>query len=134
MEGANRNPKPVGGVSLKVSRTPQLVDITQFQYMLASDTISGGAKCTGTIWYDGSNVGCKIGRCPFEKEGVNLALSDMTCPSRRCKPGEKPCKSFYTLWNDDVNSLDHDFVQWLMFIFILYFLRLIYDFLRVRVV
>jgi hypothetical protein len=88
-------PKPAGGVSLKISRTPQLVDITQFEYTLAA----------GTIWYDGSNVDCKKGRCPFEKSGITLTPSNKACPKTRCAPGEAPCHGFYTLYNDDVNSL-----------------------------
>jgi len=91
-----------GGVSLKLSLTPNLVDghITQFEYTLT--------PAVGTfpafIWYDGSNVNCQGANCPFYNTGVYMSTSDATCPTRSCPLGAE-CTGFYNLFNDDVNSL-----------------------------
>ena len=88
------------GESLKFSRTPQLKDITQFEYTLVPDQDASGQKSDGTIWYSGSNVDCVTGSCPFEKEGVALIPSDEKCPTKRCGKGEAPCKAFHTKAGD----------------------------------
>ena len=84
-----------GGVSLKLSKTSSIVSCTQFEYTLLG----------GFIWYDGSNVNCAGADCPFMADGIYMATSQPSCPTRTCSPGETPCTGFYTLYNDDVNSL-----------------------------
>jgi pyruvate/2-oxoglutarate dehydrogenase complex dihydrolipoamide acyltransferase (E2) component len=87
-----------GGVSLKLSTTQSMVTVTQFEYTLAG----------GFIWYDGSNVNCAGDACPFVTHGLYMSTSNPSCPTRTCAPGEAPCTGFYTLYNDDVNSLSCD--------------------------
>jgi hypothetical protein len=87
-----------GGVSLKLSTTQSMITVTQFEYTLAG----------GFIWYDGSNVNCAGDACPFVNQGIYLATSNPSCPTRTCAPGEAPCTGFYTLYNDDINSLSCD--------------------------
>jgi hypothetical protein len=91
-----------GGVSLKLSRTPNLIDgtISQFEY-----TLTGGGF--PFIWYDGSNVNCQGSACPFYANGVYMSTSLGSCPTRTCTPGQV-CTGFYNLFNDDVNSLSCD--------------------------
>jgi len=89
-----------GGVSLKLSKTPALVDgtYTQFEYTLIG----------GQIWYDGSNVNCPTASmCPFYETGVYLEASIPSCPVRTC-PLNQPCTGFYILYNDDINTLSCD--------------------------
>jgi hypothetical protein len=88
-----------GGVSLKLSKTPNLVDgtITQFEYTLTTTPLN-------LIWYDGSNVNCQGANCPFWESGVYMATSDSSCPTRSCAANAL-CTGFYNLFNDDINSL-----------------------------
>jgi hypothetical protein len=87
-----------GGVSLKIGTTPNKGGKqTQFEYTLASFGAS-------SLWYDGSNVDCTDSDCPFWNYGINLKASDSSCPTRNCAVGAV-CSGFYTLWNDDINTL-----------------------------
>jgi hypothetical protein len=87
-----------GGVSLKLSTTPSKQYITQFEYTVQS------YLSNPFVWYDGSNVDCTDSQCPFWNYGVSLKTSDSSCPTRDC-PVAQTCSGFYTIWNDDVNSL-----------------------------
>jgi len=91
-----------GGVSLKLSKTSECTSgyITQFEYTVQP------WDGTNFVWYDGSNVNCDGVNCPFVSEGLFLTTSQgSSCPQRTCSPGEAPCTGFYTLYNDDLNSL-----------------------------
>jgi hypothetical protein len=90
-----------GGVSLKLSKTTSPITITQLEYTV--QPFDG----TNFVWYDGSNVNCEGSECPFYTEGMYLETSDSSCPTRICTPGEV-CTGFYTVFNDDVNSLSCD--------------------------
>jgi hypothetical protein len=88
-----------GGVSLKLSRTNNKQSkVTQFEYTVQS------YASNPFLWYDGSHVDCVDSECPFWDYGINLKASDPTCPTRDCAVG-KVCTGFYTLWNDDINTL-----------------------------
>lgn len=88
-----------GGVSIKLSTTNSLASkVTQFEY-----TVQSYAN-NPFLWYDGSNVDCTGAECPFYNYGVNLKASDPSCPTRDCPVGQV-CSGFYTLWNDDINTL-----------------------------
>jgi hypothetical protein len=88
-----------GGVSLKLSRTNnKLSKVTQFEYTVQS------YASNPFLWYDGSHVDCVDSECPFWDYGINLKASDPSCPTRDCAVG-KVCTGFYTLWNDDINTL-----------------------------
>jgi len=90
-----------GGVSLKLSTTTQKQYITQFEYTVQS------YLANPFVWYDGSNVDCTGSECPFWNYGINLKTSSPSCPTRDCPIGQV-CTGFYTLYNDDVNSLSCD--------------------------
>ncbi|KAF2403386.1 hypothetical protein EJ06DRAFT_275611 [Trichodelitschia bisporula] len=90
-----------GGVSLKLSKTKDCVKITQFEYTQQS-------YGQDFIWYDGSNVDCTGTDCPFQPYGIYMYTSKDSCPTRTCTPGAPQCDGFYTLWNDDINSLACD--------------------------
>lgn len=88
-----------GGVSLKISRTNNKQSkVTQFEYTIQSYSNNP------FLWYDGSHVDCVDAECPFWDYGINLKASDPSCPTRDCAIG-KVCTGFYTLWNDDINTL-----------------------------
>jgi hypothetical protein len=91
-----------GGVSLKISKTTSDIKITQFEYTV--QPYDG----TNFVWYDGSNVNCQGTDCPFYYEGMYLETSLSSCPTRTCPAGAATCTGFYTLYNDDVNSLSCD--------------------------
>jgi hypothetical protein len=91
-----------GGVSLKLSKTTSDLKITQFEYTV--QPFDG----TNFVWYDGSNVNCQGTDCPFYYDGMYLETSIGSCPTRTCTPGAATCTGFYTLYNDDVNSLSCD--------------------------
>lgn len=90
-----------GGVSLKLSKTTSDSLITQLEYTVESYAGSN------FVWYDGSNVDCTGSECPFWSNGMHLATSISSCPTRDC-PVDEECTGFYTLYNDDVNSLSCD--------------------------
>jgi len=88
-----------GGVSLKLSRQNNKGGpVTQFEYTVQS------YAANPFLWYDGSHVDCVDDACPFWDYGINLKASDASCPTRDCAVG-KVCSGFYTLWNDDINTL-----------------------------
>lgn len=88
-----------GGVSIKLSTTNSLASkVTQFEYTVQS------YASNPFLWYDGSNVDCTGAECPFYNYGINLKASDSSCPTRDCPVGQV-CSGFYTLWNDDINTL-----------------------------
>lgn len=88
-----------GGVSIKISTTNnKLSKVTQFEYTVQS------YASNPFLWYDGSHVDCTGSECPFWAYGLNLKTSDPSCPTRDC-PVDQVCTGFYTLWNDDINTL-----------------------------
>lgn len=92
-----------GGVSLKISKTTTCSPITQLEYTVQA--YSGN----NFVWYDGSNVDCTGTDCPFQAYGLELTTSKgAACPQRNCTAGELTCPGFYTVWNDDENSLSCD--------------------------
>ncbi|KAE9971084.1 hypothetical protein BLS_005277 [Venturia inaequalis] len=92
-----------GGVSLKISRTTKCQLVTQLEYTV--QPYSGN----NFVWYDGSNVDCTGTDCPFQAYGLELTTSKgSACPQRNCTAGAATCPGFYTVWNDDVNSLSCD--------------------------
>lgn len=92
-----------GGVSLKISRTTTCSPITQLEYTV--QPYDGN----NFVWYDGSNVDCTGTDCPFQAYGLELTTSKgAACPQRNCTAGDLTCTGFYTVWNDDVNSLSCD--------------------------
>jgi hypothetical protein len=86
-----------GGVSIKINKQNSKSNPTQFEYTVASFGAS-------SLWYDGSHVDCVGSACPFYEFGINLKASDPSCPTRDCPIGQV-CSGFYTLWNDDINTL-----------------------------
>jgi len=89
-----------GGVSLKISKTTTPDPITQLEYTVA------GYDGTNPVWYDGSNVNCAGTDCPFQAYNLFLTTSEgSACPQRNCTSGAESCPGFYTVYNDDVNSL-----------------------------
>lgn len=90
-----------GGVSLKLGSSSDITYITQFEYTVES--YAG----ENFIWYDGSNVNCAGSECPFYMNGIDLKTTISSCPTRDCPVGQV-CSGFYTLYNDDVNSLSCD--------------------------
>jgi hypothetical protein len=95
------HPLASGGVSLKLSKTTSNTIITQLEYTV--QPYDG----TNFVWYDGSNVNCDGAECPFYSNGMYLETSDSSCPTRICTPGEV-CTGFYTVFDDDENSLSCD--------------------------
>lgn len=92
-----------GGVSLKISRTTTCEPVTQLEYTV--QPYSGN----NFVWYDGSNVDCTGTDCPFQAYGLELTTSmGSACPQRNCTAGAATCPGFYTVWNDDENSLSCD--------------------------
>ena len=84
-----------GGVSLKLStQDNKASNITQFEYTV-------GPQYGGFIWYDGSNIDCSPGSCPFDQDGVYLAGNLVTCASRTCVPDAGECTGFYLHPTDD---------------------------------
>jgi hypothetical protein len=92
-----------GGTSLKFSRSPVLHagELTQFEYTVVPNLNPGGGNGMGTVWYDGSNVDCAAGRCPFEREGVMIVPTDPKCPTKHCRKGESGCRDFYNKPTDN---------------------------------
>jgi len=90
-----------GGVSLKLGSSNDMTYITQFEYTVEAYLGSN------FVWYDGSNVNCVGPECPFYTNGIDLKTSISSCPTRDC-PINQVCSGFYTLYNDDVNSLSCD--------------------------
>lgn len=92
-----------GGVSLKLSKTTTPNPITQLEYTIA------GYDGTTPVWYDGSNVNCDGTECPFQAYDLFLTTSKgSACPQRNCTAGAATCPGFYTVYNDDTNSLSCD--------------------------
>jgi hypothetical protein len=88
--------KADGGVAIKMSRWENdFRHITQLEYTL-----------DGRVWYDGSNVDCGPGNCPFQNYGMSLLATDRSCRSPRC--GSSGCSpdDIYLKWNDDNATKD----------------------------
>lgn len=88
-----------GGVSLKLNTENNISgNITQFEY-------TADHQYGGFIWYDGSNVNCVPGFCPFDQNGIHLAGNLATCASRTCAPNTSTsnsnCNGFYIQPTDD---------------------------------
>lgn len=88
-----------GGVSLKLNTENNIAgNITQFEYTIDH-------QYGGFIWYDGSNVNCLPGSCPFDQNGIHLAGNLATCASRTCTPGTVNCTGFYLHPTDDESAM-----------------------------
>ncbi|KIV98888.1 uncharacterized protein PV09_09378 [Verruconis gallopava] len=84
-----------GGVSLKLNTENDIAgNITQFEYTV-------DYQYGGFIWYDGSNVNCSPGSCPFDQNGTHLAGNLVTCGSRTCTPNTVNCTGYYLYPTDD---------------------------------
>jgi len=86
-------------ISLDNSLPDSTSKITQFEYTIAP------YNGIPYVWYDGSNVNCVGTDCPFEPYGLNLISSMSSCPTRNCTAGSTTCPGFYTVYNDDENTL-----------------------------
>ena len=75
-----------GGTSLKLSRTTELKNITQFQDAFVPET--------QMVWYSGSNQDCAVGSCPFKDEGVKIIPSERLCDVKYCGKGGSFCEDF----------------------------------------
>ena len=80
-----------GGISLKVSLTPDETSVLQLEY-----TYKPGDP---TIWYDGSVINLDLGSA-FIKKGYSLISNDPSCPTFTCAPDDFKC-AVYWHWNDD---------------------------------
>ncbi|RHZ48483.1 putative extracellular thaumatin domain protein [Aspergillus thermomutatus] len=81
-----------GGVSIKLSTTPDQSDVLQFEYTQSSDTIYWDMSCINL----GSNS-------EFTKYGftVDPSQSGGNCPSVNCKAGDTACAEAYLQPKDD---------------------------------
>jgi hypothetical protein len=79
-----------GGVSLKISTTPEQQDVLQYEYTLASPTIFWDLSCIdmGT----GSE---------FTTVGFAVTSDNPSCVSATCKPGDSACAAAYLFPTDD---------------------------------
>lgn len=84
------------GVSIKVSRTQAIEDITQFEYAFFSN---------GTLYYDISLIDCVQGTnatmCPGWELGLRMVggTDDGECGEWYCPPGEYcPADAYYVPW------------------------------------
>jgi len=83
-----------GGISIKISTTPDEADIMQFEYTLE----------TPTIWWDVSLINMEITSL-FDKLGFTVTSDNSNCLTVTCPPGDTQCSGAY-LFPDD-NQATH---------------------------
>lgn len=79
-----------GGISIKVSTTPNEADVLQFEYTLVSSV----------IWWDVSLINMELTSL-FDKLGFQVTSNDSTCRSVTCPAGETQCSDAYLFPSDD---------------------------------
>ncbi|KAF5865879.1 hypothetical protein ETB97_001946 [Aspergillus alliaceus] len=80
-----------GGISIKLSTSPDITNIVQFEYTQAGEKIFWDVSCVNT----------KPGS-PFYAKGVSLQTSSSDCPHAfTCAAGDSKCPHVYHKWNDD---------------------------------
>ncbi|KUL86588.1 hypothetical protein ZTR_04198 [Talaromyces verruculosus] len=79
-----------GGISIKISFTPEQTDVLQYEYTYQNPI----------IWWDLSciNMG---DNSEFTTVGFAVSSTDPTCESATCAPGDVACAAAYLLPNDD---------------------------------
>jgi len=79
-----------GGISIKISFTPEQTDVLQYEYTYQYPT----------IWWDLSciNMG---DNSEFTTMGFAVSSTDSACESATCAPGDVACAAAYLLPNDD---------------------------------
>ncbi|KAJ5958279.1 uncharacterized protein N7479_005429 [Penicillium vulpinum] len=82
-----------GGISIKMSTTEVCDDVLQFEY-----TQSGSV-----LFWDLSSIDMAKDS-PFVTAGFGVTISDESCPTATCAPGDAYCVESYQL-PDDVNTL-----------------------------
>lgn len=81
---------PVGGVSVKLSTTPDLDNILQFEYTLNEPT----------IYWDLSCINMDIPSL-FTEAGFSVTSDNSDCQSAICTPGENYCTDAYMFPSDN---------------------------------
>lgn len=80
-----------GGISIKISTTPDQSDVLQYEYTLSDPTIFWDLSCINM----GSNS-------TFTTVGFAVTSNDSgNCPSATCKPGDSACADAYLIPTDD---------------------------------
>ncbi|OKL58339.1 hypothetical protein UA08_06463 [Talaromyces atroroseus] len=80
-----------GGISIKMSTTPDQSDVLQYEYTLVEPTIYWDLSCI--------NMG---GNSTFTTAGFAVTSNDSgNCPSATCKPGDTACADAYLFPTDD---------------------------------
>ncbi|KAJ5562881.1 hypothetical protein N7535_002673 [Penicillium sp. DV-2018c] len=82
-----------GGISIKMSTTEVCDDVLQFEYTKAGDV----------LFWDLSSINLQKSSA-FVKAGFGVTISDESCPTATCAPGDAFCVQSYQL-PDDVNTL-----------------------------
>ncbi|KAJ9303187.1 hypothetical protein DTO271G3_561 [Paecilomyces variotii] len=78
-----------GGISVKISTTPELDDVMQFEYTLL----------TPIIWWDVSLINMEITSL-FDKLGFSVTSDNSNCFEVNCPAGDTACNDAY-LWPTD---------------------------------
>lgn len=80
-----------GGISIKISTTPDQADVLQYEYTLSDPIIYWDLSCINM----GSNS-------TFSTAGFAVTSNDSgNCPSATCKPGDSACADAYLIPTDD---------------------------------
>ncbi|KAJ5146319.1 uncharacterized protein N7515_000883 [Penicillium bovifimosum] len=82
-----------GGISIKISTTEVCDDVLQFEYTQSGDV----------LFWDLSSINMQK-TSAFVKAGFGVTISDESCPTATCAPGDAYCVQSYQL-PDDVNTL-----------------------------
>jgi hypothetical protein len=82
-----------GGISIKMSTTEVCDSVLQFEYTQSGDV----------LFWDMSSINM-LKTSPFVSAGFAVTISDETCPTSTCAPGDAYCTQSYQN-PDDVNTL-----------------------------
>jgi hypothetical protein len=82
-----------GGISIKISTDENCDDVLQFEYTQSGDV----------LFWDLSSINMQK-TSAFVKAGFGVSISDASCPTATCAPGDAYCVQSYQL-PDDVNTL-----------------------------
>lgn len=82
-----------GGISIKISSTELCDDVLQFEYTQSGDV----------LFWDMSSINM-LKTSAFVEAGFAVTISDQSCPTATCAPGDAYCVESYQL-PDDVNTL-----------------------------
>ncbi|KAK4864363.1 hypothetical protein LT330_009890 [Penicillium expansum] len=82
-----------GGISIKMSTTEVCDDVLQFEYTQSGDV----------LFWDMSSINL-LKTSTFVQAGFAVTISDSSCPTATCAPGDADCSESYQQ-PDDVNTL-----------------------------